>query len=171
MPRLKSAIKRVKTSEKSHLRNISFKSKIKTNIKKYDVALSEKNENEAIKYFKDSVSILDKAVNKSILPKGTASRKKSRLAKKLNVLIKPIQPSEIQKTTKAEKKPKIKKTVKAVKKTETKKILKTTKKPKIKKTVISKKKPVIKKASKTTKKTVDKKTTKPAKKTETKKSK
>ncbi|MHC2994458.1 MAG: 30S ribosomal protein S20 [Candidatus Atribacteria bacterium] len=146
MPRLKSAIKRVKTSEKSHLRNISFKSKIKTNIKKYDVALSEKNENETIKYFKDSVSILDKAVNKGILPKGTASREKSRLAKKLNVLIKPIQPSEIQKTTKP------------LKKTETKKISKPTKKPKTKKTAISKKKPVIKKASKTTKKTETKKT-------------
>jgi len=146
MPRLKSAIKRVKTSEKSHLRNISFKSKIKTNIKKYDLALSEKNENETIKYFKDSVSILDKAVNKGILPKGTASRKKSRLAKKLNVLIKTIQPSEVKKTTKP------------LKKTETKKISKPAKKPKTKKTAISKKKPVIKKASKTTKKTETKKT-------------
>ena len=158
MPRLKSAIKRVKTSEKSHLRNISFKSKIKTNIKKYDIALSEKNENETIKYFKDSVSILDKAVNKGILTKGTASRKISRLAKKLNVLIKPIQQSEIQKTTKTEKKPKVKKATKPTKKTETKKILKTTKKTETKKTAISKKKPVIKKASKTTKKTETKKT-------------
>jgi len=141
MPIIKSAIKRVKTSEKSHLRNISFKSKIKTAIKKYNLALSEKNENETNKYFKDSVSILDKAVSKGILPKGTASRKKSRLAKKLNVLIKPIQPSEVKKTTKP------------LKKTETKKISKPTKKPKTKKTAISKKKPVIKKASKATKKT------------------
>ncbi len=158
MPRLKSAIKRVKTSEKSHLRNISFKSKIKTNIKKYDVALSEKNENETIKYFKDSVSILDKAVNKGILPKGTASRKKSKLAKKLNVLIKPTQVSETQKIEKIEKKPVIKKASKPTKKIETKKILKTTKKPKTKKTAISKKKPVIKKASKPTKKIETKKT-------------
>jgi len=157
MPRIKSAIKRVKTSEKSHLRNISFKSKIKTTIKKYHLALSEKNENETNKYFKDSVSILDKAVSKGILTKGTASRKKSRLAKKLNVLIKPTQVTEIEKTTKVEKKPIVKKTTKPIKKTETKKILKPAKKVKIKET------------TKVTKKTVAKKTKKPVKKkTETK---
>lgn len=48
MPRIKSAIKRVKTAEKSHLRNIAYKSKIKTNIKKFDQALEEKNENDEI---------------------------------------------------------------------------------------------------------------------------
>jgi len=157
MPRIKSAIKRVKTSEKSHLRNISYRSKIKTNIKKYNFALSEKNEDETIKYFKDSVSILDKAVSKGILPKGAASRKKSRLAKKLNVLTKPIQVTEIEKTTKAAKKPIVKEPTKAVKKTVAKKISKPTKKVK------------AKEPTKAVKKTVAKKTEKPVvKKTETK---
>ncbi|GAJ16908.1 unnamed protein product, partial [marine sediment metagenome] len=72
MPQIKSAIKRVKTSEKSHLRNISYKSKIKSAIKKFNLALSEKNKEETSKYFKDSISILDKSVNKGILPKNTA---------------------------------------------------------------------------------------------------
>jgi len=120
MPKIKSAIKRVKTSEKSYLRNTSYKSKIKSNIKKFNLALLERNKEGTNKYFKASVLLLDKAVNKGILPKNTASRKKSRLAKKLNVLIKPTSQTEIEKTTKIEKKPKVKKTIKTTEKTETK---------------------------------------------------
>ena len=120
MPKIKSAIKRVKTSEKSYLRNTSYKSKIKSNIKKFNLALLEKNKEETNKYFKDSVLFLDKSVNKGILPKNTASRKKSRLAKKLNVLIMSTPQTEIKKTTKAEKKPKVKEIIKTTEKTETK---------------------------------------------------
>jgi len=154
MPRIKSAMKRVKTSEKSHMRNISYRSKIKTNIKKYNLALSEENQDETIKYFKDSVSILDKAVSKGILPKGAASRKKSRLAKKLNVLTKPTQVTEIEKTTEAAKRPIVKKTTEAAKKTVAKKISKPTKKAKTKETTEAAKKTV----AKSTKKSVKKKT-------------
>lgn len=89
MPQIKSAKKRVKTSEKSHQRNISYKSKIKSTIKKFNLALSEKNKEETSKYFKDSISILDKSVSKGILPKNTASRQKSNLTKKLITLTKP----------------------------------------------------------------------------------
>jgi small subunit ribosomal protein S20 len=120
MPKIKSAIKRVKTSEKSYLRNTSYKSKIKSNIKKFNLALLEKNKEATNKYFKDSVLFLDKSVNKGILPKNTASRKKSRLAKKLNVLIMSTPQTEIEKTIKVEKKPKVKKTAKTTEKTETK---------------------------------------------------
>ncbi|MEN3189415.1 MAG: 30S ribosomal protein S20 [Atribacterota bacterium] len=154
MPRIKSAIKRVKTAEKSHLRNITYKSKIKTNIKKFNLALEEKNENDVIKYFKDSVSSLDKAVDKGILPKGAASRKKSRLSKKLNILTKPTQVTEIEKTTEAEKKPIAKEPTKTVKKTVAKKISKPTKKAKAKETTKVAKKTV----AKSTKKSVKKKT-------------
>ena len=126
MPQIKSAIKRVKTSEKSHLRNISYKSKIKSVIKKFNLALSEKNKEETIKYFKDSVSILDKSVNKGILAKNTVSRQKASLTKKLSTLIKPEQikkstPTAPKKAVKTKEKPVVKKTVKAVKKPATKK--------------------------------------------------
>jgi small subunit ribosomal protein S20 len=136
MPQIKSAIKRVKTSEKSHLRNISYKSKIKSIIKKFNLAISEKKKEESIKYFKDAVSILDKSVNKGILSKNTTSRQKSSLTIKLNTLIKPakkpttaapkkvVETKEkpvVKKVTKAAKKPVVKKTVKAVKKPATKK--------------------------------------------------
>lgn len=154
MPRIKSAIKRVKTSEKSHMRNISYRSKIKTNIRKYNLALSEENQDETIKYFKDSVSILDKAVSKGILPKGAASRKKSRLAKKLNILIKPTKEPETPKIEKIEKEPKVKKTTKITKKAVAKKISKPTKQVKTKETTKAAKKTV----AKSTKKSVKKKT-------------
>ena len=126
MPQIKSAVKRVKTSEKSHLRYISYKSKIKSVIKKFNLALSEKNKEETIKYFKDSVSILDKSVNKGILAKNTVSRQKASLTKKLSTLIKPEQikkstPTAPKKAVKIKEKPVVKKTVKAVKKPATKK--------------------------------------------------
>src|SRR5665648_292674 len=126
MPQIKSAIKRVKTSEKSHLRNMSYKSKVKSSIKKFDLALSEKNKEEVGKYFKDAVSLLDKSVNKGILRKNTASRQKANLTKKLNALVEPgtvkkSAPIVPKKTVKVVKKPVAKKAAKVVKKPETKK--------------------------------------------------
>ena len=167
MPQLKSAIKRVKTSEKSHLRNISYKSKIKSSIKKFNLALSEKKKEESIKYFKDTVSILDKSVNKGILPKNTASRQKSNLTKKLNTLIKPEHikkptPAVPKKTVKIQEKP-------VAKKPATKKTAVSKKKTETKKTVKAKEKPVVKKSTKAAKKPATKKTE--TKKVETKKAK
>ena len=126
MPQIKSAKKRVKTSEKSHLRNISYKSKIKSSIKSFNLALSENNKEESIKYFKDTVAILDKSVNKGILPKNTVSRQKSSLTKKLNTLIKTeeikkFKPAVPKKVIEPKEKPVVKKTVKAAKKPVTKK--------------------------------------------------
>jgi len=151
MPKIKSAIKRVKTSEKSHLRNISCKSKIKSSTKKFNLALSENNQEESIKYFKDTVSILDKSVNKGILPKNTASRQKSNLTRKLNTfLLKPEQinesaPAAPEKVLETQEKPVTEKPVVSKKKTD------------IKKTVTAKEKPVVKKATKAAKKTETKK--------------
>ena len=149
MPQIKSAIKRVKTSEKSHLRNISYKSKIKSSIKRFNIALSEKNKEESIRYFKNAVAILDKSVSKGILPKNTASRQKSSLTKKLNTLVEPgtvkkSAPAVPKKAVKAVKKPAIKKTAKPAKKPITKKAAAPKKKTETTKTVKDKEKPVVK---------------------------
>ncbi len=167
MPQIKSAKKRVKTSEKSHLRNISYKSKIKSSIKKFNLALSEKKKEESIKYFKDTVSILDKSVNKGILPKNTVSRQKSNLTKKLSTLIKPEQikksmPTAPKKVAKAKEKPVVKKTIKTVKKPVTKKPAVSKKKTETTKTTKTK-------TTKTKEKLVVKKTVKAVKKPVTKK--
>ena len=149
MPQIKSAIKRVKTSEKSHLRNISYKSKIKSSIKRFNLALSENNKEESIRYFKNAVAILDKSVSKGILPKNTASRQKSSLTTKLNTLVEPgtvkkSAPAVPKKAVKAVKKPAIKKTAKPAKKPITKKAAAPKKKTETTKTVKAKEKPVVK---------------------------
>ena len=86
MPITKSVKKRVKTAAKSHLRNISIKSKIKKSIKNYVIDLTENKGEEAGKSFVETVSVLDKAASKGVISKNKASRNKSRLAKKLNAL-------------------------------------------------------------------------------------
>jgi len=150
MPRIKSAIKRVKTSEKSHLRNISYKSKIKSSTKRFNLALSGNNKEESIQYFKDTISILDKSVNKGIFPKNTASRQKSNLTKKLNTLIKSEQIKEPAATPPE-------KALETQKKPVTKKLAVPKKKTATKKTAKAKEKPVVKKATKTVKKADTKK--------------
>lgn len=86
MPNIKSAIKRVKTSDKRRALNASQKSALRTAVKAVDTALAN-NEVEAAKAaFVAATKKLDKAVTKGLIHKNAAARKKSRLAKKLNEL-------------------------------------------------------------------------------------
>lgn len=79
MPNIKSAIKRVKVSEKRRLRNASQKSALRTAVKAFETAVSPEGLINASKK-------LDKAASKGLIHKNAANRKKSRLAKKLNAL-------------------------------------------------------------------------------------
>ncbi len=86
MPNIKSAIKRVKTSNRRNEKNASQKSALRTSIKTYEVAL-ENNDMEAAKTaLLNATKRLDKAVTKGLIHKNVASRKKSRLTKKFNAL-------------------------------------------------------------------------------------
>ena len=82
LPNIKSAIKRVKVSERKNLRNRIVKSKVKTAIKKFDTELAANPANAGTQY-SVTASAIDKAAAKGILHKNTANRKKSRLAKQL----------------------------------------------------------------------------------------
>mgnify|MGYP004513971289 FL=1 len=84
MPNIKSAKKRVKTTEIKTLRNKSIKSDMKTAIKKVDAAIAEGNQKELEPTFRAAVKTIDQAAAKGILKKNTASRKKSQLALKVN---------------------------------------------------------------------------------------
>ena len=84
MPNIKSAKKRVLVTETKTLQNKSFRSAMKTSIKKYQAALAEGNKELASKTYLDAVSMIDRAVNKGILHKNTAARKKSSIARKMN---------------------------------------------------------------------------------------
>jgi len=83
MANIKSAIKRIQTTKRNELRNKSAKAGIRTILKKALGLISSKSA-EAEKLVHQAIKDIDKAVSKGILHKNTASRKKSRLVKKLN---------------------------------------------------------------------------------------
>ena len=83
MPNIKSAKKRVLVIDKKTLRNRMVKSEIKTEIKKFDVAVADVNKAAAQELFGFCVKKLDQAVAKGVYHKNTVSRKKSQLSKAL----------------------------------------------------------------------------------------
>ncbi|GKS10205.1 30S ribosomal protein S20 [Paenibacillus chitinolyticus] len=86
MPNIKSAIKRVKVSEKRRLRNASAKSALRTAVKAFETTVASNNVDSAKEALINATKKLDKAASKGLIHKNAASRKKSRLAKKLNAL-------------------------------------------------------------------------------------
>ena len=86
MPNIKSAKKRVALSRIANENNKLAKSALKTTIKKFDVAVASGNRAEADVAYKAAVVAVDKAVNKGILHKNNAARKKSSMAVKMNAL-------------------------------------------------------------------------------------
>ena len=87
MANIKSAKKRVLVAEANRVRNVAFKSSIKTAVKKA-LAAAKNNEEDALKSALSNVyKLCDKAVGKGILHKNTAARKKSRLTIAINKLL------------------------------------------------------------------------------------
>jgi len=86
MPNIKSAIKRVKTSEARNAQNTTAKSSMRTAVKKVEAAISNNDGAAANQVFAAAASKLDKAAAKGLIHKNAAARKKSRLAKKANSL-------------------------------------------------------------------------------------
>ncbi|HPJ02995.1 MAG TPA: 30S ribosomal protein S20 [Candidatus Limiplasma sp.] len=82
MPNIKSAMKRVKVSDKKNLRNRIVKSKVKTALKKFDAEIAENPANAGAQY-SATTSAIDKAAAKGIVHKNTANRRKARLAKQM----------------------------------------------------------------------------------------
>jgi small subunit ribosomal protein S20 len=83
MPRNKSAVRRVRKSEKERMRNKQYKSAIKTAIK--SVITSEDKES-AERQLILTVSLLDKMASKGILHRNKAANQKSRLTKFVNAM-------------------------------------------------------------------------------------
>ena len=86
MPNIKSAKKRVELTKAANARNKAEKSLLKTNIKKFETAYNEGNREAADAAYKTAVKAVDQAVNKGLLHKNTAARKKSSMTLKLNKL-------------------------------------------------------------------------------------
>ena len=83
MPNIKSAIKRVKVTEKKTAANKMKKSEIRTVVKKAKASIAVSDADVAVT-IKDAQVTLDKAAAKGYIHKNTAARKKSRIAKAAN---------------------------------------------------------------------------------------
>ena len=84
MPNIKSAKKRVKVIAVKTAQNKAMKSSLKTVIKKAELSLANAGDDRqaAVKL---AMKKIDQAAAKGLLHKNTAARKKSALARKLNV--------------------------------------------------------------------------------------
>ena len=83
MPNTKSAIRRVRRVKKQTQVNRIRKSKYKTAVKQMDLLLKMKDKEKAKKYFSKFQSILMQVAKSGIISKNTASRKISRVSKKI----------------------------------------------------------------------------------------
>ena len=81
-----SAKKRVRQNDKRRTLNRARKSQIKTLTKRFETVLAQGDVNAAKEEFRLVSQKLDKTAATSTMHKKTASRKKSRLAKRLNAL-------------------------------------------------------------------------------------
>ncbi len=89
----KSALKRAKIAERNRLRNKTYKSAVKTLMKKYHAALeaytakpTDESKQEMMTRMSEAYSKIDKAVKRGVLHTNNGARKKSRLAQRLKSL-------------------------------------------------------------------------------------
>ena len=82
MPNHKSAEKRVRQSEKRRAINRSNRTKVRTYIKKLRTALDSKQDAQSV--LPETMSVIDKAVQKGVLHANAAARYKSRLTVRAN---------------------------------------------------------------------------------------
>ena len=86
MATIKQQKKRILTNEKSRVRNISYKSKVRTAIKAVRVAVEKKDLELANTKLVLAFSVIDRSVSKGIQKKGTADRQKSNIQNLVNSL-------------------------------------------------------------------------------------
>jgi len=81
---IKSAIKRIRQSEKARVRNRVHRTKARTYVKKVNALLGQQRIDEANVAIQDAISALDRAASHGVIHKNNAARRKSRLMARLN---------------------------------------------------------------------------------------
>jgi small subunit ribosomal protein S20 len=87
MANIKSQKKRIKTNEKARIRNVAYKSKLRTAIKKVSIAVASKDVEVSQKALVEAFSVIDRAIVKKIESKSTAARQKSKVQTLVNSLV------------------------------------------------------------------------------------
>ena len=83
MPNTLSAERRARQSARRHISNSSIKNRLKTIEKRYLATVKAGKKDEAEKAFREVSAAFDKAAKTGVIHAGKASRKKSRLAARL----------------------------------------------------------------------------------------
>ena len=86
MPNIKSSKKDVVSSKIAYEKNKADKSELKTIMKKFEAAIVSGDKAAAAAAYAVGVKAVDQAVNKGLLHKNNAARKKSSMTLKLNKL-------------------------------------------------------------------------------------
>jgi len=82
----KSALKRARQNEIRRLRNKSLKTKTKNIVKDVRLSVNESTKEDVLKKLDMAKSDIDRAAQKGVIHKKTASRKISRLSKLVNAI-------------------------------------------------------------------------------------
>jgi len=88
LPNTKSAAKALRRSERRRIRNRFWRSTARTLIKKARKLIEAGDLEAAAKAVGDAISVLDRAAAKGVIHKNNAARRKSRLMKRFNALVK-----------------------------------------------------------------------------------
>jgi len=81
-----SALKRARQTEKRTLRNRANTSRLRSALRQFRDAVTKGEKAAVGQVFRETVSALDKAVQKGVIHENTASRYKSRLSARVNAL-------------------------------------------------------------------------------------
>ena len=85
MANTRSALKRIRSSEKKRRRNRIFRSSARTYVKKARTLITEQGKSEESQVaVLQAISALDKAAQKGVIHRNNAARRKARLMKLLN---------------------------------------------------------------------------------------
>lgn len=86
MPNIKSSAKRDLLSKERNAKNRAARTQMRTNLKKFDAAVTEGDRETAVSAYKVAVKTIDHAATKNLIHKNCAANKKSQLTKKLNTM-------------------------------------------------------------------------------------
>ena len=89
MANIKSAIKRIRRTERQSTVNRRNRARLRTQVKSLMGPIESGSAEDAQKALPATVSSIDRAVQKGIIKKNKGSRMKSRLTRKVNALAKP----------------------------------------------------------------------------------
>ena len=84
MANIKSALKRIRSSERKRVRNKPVRTALKTYVRAAQAEITSSDDEAAALAVVQAISALDKAANKGIIHRNQAARRKSRLMAKFN---------------------------------------------------------------------------------------